>query len=66
MLNGSSHGNGHPGSRRQPKRCEHTGLTIPECSCPHCWARMQAREDVRRVISLDREPARHVIEAGIR
>jgi hypothetical protein len=51
---------------REPKRCEQTGLTIPECSCPHCWARMQAHEDVRRIISLDREPVRHVIEAGIR
>jgi hypothetical protein len=52
-------------SRFEPKRCEQTGLTIPECSCPLCWARMQAREDVRRVIDTASNPARHVIDAGI-
>jgi hypothetical protein len=51
---------------REPKRCEHTGLTIPECSCPHCWARMQARERVRRVISARRDAVHHVVDAGIR
>jgi hypothetical protein len=65
MLDGSSNGNGHSGPRRQPRRCEHTGLTIPECSYPHCWARMQAREDVRRVISPRRDAVHHVVDAGI-
>jgi hypothetical protein len=55
-----------PASRYEPKRCEQTGLTIPECSCPLCWARMQAREEVRRVITAGSYAPRHVIDAGIR
>jgi hypothetical protein len=56
----------HTTSRFEPKRCEQTRLTIPECSCPRCWARMQAREDVRRISDTASNPVRHVIDAGIR
>jgi hypothetical protein len=52
--------------RHRPRRCDHTGLTIPECSCPACWARMQAREDVRRVIDTGHHSMGYVIDAGIR
>jgi hypothetical protein len=52
--------------RHEPVRCEQTGLTIPECSCPLCWARMQARENVRRIIDTRSRPMGHVIDAGIR
>jgi hypothetical protein len=27
--------------------CRHTGLTIPECSCPVCTQRLMARANVR-------------------
>jgi hypothetical protein len=54
-----------PASARGPRRCEQTGLTIPECSCPLCWARMQAREEVRRVITVRNDPPGHVIDAGL-
>jgi hypothetical protein len=53
-------------SRHEPKRCEQTGLTIPECSCPKCWARMQAREEVRRVVGTGSPAMGYVIDAGIR
>jgi hypothetical protein len=45
------------GSRHEPKRCEQTGLTIPECSCPACWARMQARQNARRVVETGNHSA---------
>jgi hypothetical protein len=53
MRTQSSIGIAHPASRQRPgpRHCEQTGLTIPECSCPVCWARMQAREDVRRIMN---------------
>jgi len=65
MRPGRSIGIAHLASH-EPKRCEQTGLTIPECSCPMCWARMQARQDVRRIINPGSTPTRHVIDAGIR
>jgi hypothetical protein len=65
MRNASAIGTTHSASRHEPKRCEQTGLTIPECSCPQCWARMQAREEVRRVITNGSGPVGHVIDAGI-
>jgi hypothetical protein len=52
-------------ARHHPPRCERTGLTIPECSCPLCWARIQAREEVRRIVTRGSTRARHVIDAGI-
>jgi hypothetical protein len=66
MRHGNSIGIAQPAARHQPKRCGRTGLTIPECSCPICWARIQAREDVRRIIDTASNPGRHVIDAGIR
>jgi hypothetical protein len=33
---------------------------------PACWARMQAREDVRRVIDTAHHSMGYVIDAGIR
>jgi hypothetical protein len=32
----------------QPVTCEHTGLTIPECSCPACFEQLQARAAAAR------------------
>jgi hypothetical protein len=56
-----------PGMRAHtPRRCDQTGLTIPECSCPACWASMQAREDVRRVIETGHHSMGYVIDAGLR
>jgi hypothetical protein len=52
------------GAASQPQR-ERTGLTIPECSCPLCFARMRAGEEVRRIVRHT-TPTRHVIDAGIR
>jgi hypothetical protein len=65
MHNGRSIGIAHR-AQHEPKRCEQTELTIPECSCPRCWARLQASEEVRHVIAEGGHPIRHVIDAGIR